>query len=518
MEVHAAEYSLLAPLVAIGFALTTKRVIPSLGAGVVVAALVAASIKPRSLVMNLAAYAEKSVWDLDHLTISAFSLTIAAMVGVVSQAGGTAALVGRVEQYAKGRRGAMVSSWLAGAIVFFDDYANCLVVGNSMGPLYDRHRVSRAKLSYIVDSTAAPVASLALVSTWVGYEVGLIDAALQDAGSSLNAFGVFVDAIPYRFYSLFTIVFVGTIALSGRDFGPMAAAEAEAQARPPEPAPDPADLPDPAHAWIAAIPVAVLVALTLTLLVADGANAIGPEWTSKRLFEILGEAKHAYTDMFAGAAVALVLGVLLTLRAGTVPASKLHKAAWSGMHPVFEALVVLYLAWMLTAAIDDTGAKFWLADLLGPIIPAWSLPTAVFVLAAGTAFATGTSFGTMGILIPLVVPLALTMGAGAPHILLGSTAAVLAGACLGDHASPISDTTVLSALGSGVDVVTHVRTQLPYALATGAVAIVFGTLPTGLGAPPLLMLPLGAAACIAIVMGVGRPVEGEAIVLSGRLG
>jgi Na+/H+ antiporter NhaC len=357
--------------------------------------------------------------------------------------------------------------------VFFDDYANCLVVGNAMGPLCDRFKISRAKLAYIVDSTAAPVASLALVSTWVGYEVGLIEEALIKAGSDTSAFALFVEALPYRFYSIFTLFFVGAVALTGRDYGPMLVAEAEARANP-EDTEAAAAADRGTHFALAAVPVLTLVLLTFTLLVLDGRSKLGDAAAGAPLFKVLGEA-DPYLSMFLGGLAAFLVASAMSLGMKVLEPKPLADAAWSSAKAVVEALAVLYLAWVLGDAIEHAGAADFLASVLSGRMEPWMLPSAVFLLSAGTAFSTGTSFGTMAILIPLAVPLGVSMGGpdGGP-ILLGATAAVLAGSCLGDHASPISDTTVLSALGSGVDLVTHVRTQLPYAMTTGLISIFVG--------------------------------------------
>ena len=219
--------SLLPPVVAVVCAWASRRVIPSLFLAALTAAMVATEGDLLDAPTLLARTLADNVLDPDNATITLFSVAVAATVGVLGRSGGTRALVARVERVATNRRRSMVASWLAGAVVFFDDYANCLVVGSAMGPLCDRFRVSRAKLAYIVDATAAPIASLALVSTWVGYEVGQIGDAIP-AGVDIQPFELFLGALPYRFYCLFTIAFVGAVALSGRDFGPMWKAESEA--------------------------------------------------------------------------------------------------------------------------------------------------------------------------------------------------------------------------------------------------------------------------------------------------
>ncbi len=495
--------TLLAPFVAIILALATKRILPSLAAASLVGVLIATDLDPIHAGILLLTIVRDVVWSGEHLTISGFSITVAAMVGLLGRAGATRALVRLVERVAKGRRGAMTASWLGGGLVFFDDYANCLVVGSAMGPLCDRFRVSRAKLAYIVDATAAPIASLALVSTWVGYEVGQIGDAIP-AGVDIQPFELFLGALPYRFYCLFTIAFVGAVVLSGRDFGPMWKAESEAATRE---VPQRERRADGARAWVAALPVLVLVTATFALLYSGGAAALGDQVSGARLFEILGAVEDPYTPMLLGALGALTLALLSVLGTRALAPVGAADAMWDGARAVFQALAVLYLAWTLGDVIEACGAGEFLKSLLAGRLPPAMLPLLTFLLAALTAFSTGSSFFTMGALIPLVVPLAVSLDGGAGPVLLASTAAVLDGAVLGDHASPISDTTVLSALGSGVDVLTHVRTQLPYALVAGAIAVLVGSLPAGLGVTPWLLLPLGAATSIAVVLLAGRPQE-----------
>ena len=493
--------TLLPPLVAILFAMASRRVVPSLLVAVLVGAIVVTSGDVVAAPPILATTVWGVVTDLDYLMITGFSVAVAATVGIMGRIGGTRALVAYVERYAKGRRGAMVSSWVAGAAVFFDDYANCLVVGTSMGPLCDRYGVSRAKLAYIVDATAAPLASVALVSTWVGYEVGLLDAELSAAGSSLAPFTVFVEALPYRFYCLLTIAFVGAVAITQRDFGPMWHAEAAAR-----PVPEAVEAPgQPApHLLLGVLPVASLVFGVFGMLIGHGLYNLGDEASGAALFEIL-DASNPFLDMLLGGSLALLVAIVLGLAVARLPPVDLAKASWAALKPMAHALAVLYLAWTLGTLIKQTNAAPFVAGLLEARLPPELLPLVTFLLASVTAFSTGSSYFTMGTLIPLVMPLALQVDPEGSAILLASTAAVLDGAVLGDHVSPISDTTILSSLGSSVDLVTHVRTQMPYALTAGAIAAVVCTLPAGYGAPPWLLVPVGIGLCIAVVRFVGRP-------------
>jgi len=496
--------TLLAPLVAIALALITRKVIPSLAAGVLVGALVGTRADVLLALENLVGFSVDIVTAPDKILICLFSLLVAGTVGVMGRAGGTRALVQKVEVFAKGRRGAMTSSWLAGAIVFFDDYANCLVVGSAMGPVVDRFRVSRAKLAYIVDATAAPVASLALISTWVGYEVSMIAENTPIDGA--NGFNIFLNALPYRFYCILTLFFVGAIALTGRDFGPMAEAEREAFRKPP-PEPTDAQARRATYVSLAAVPIAILVIGTFSLMFRAGWVALGPEAWGASPLAIMSAVEDPYPPMFFGSLGAFSAAVAMALATRTLKLGEVWQGAWGGMKVVLSALIILFFAWLLSDVIKDTNAREFIASgLEGRLMP-WLLPTLTFLLACATAFATGSSFSTMGVLIPIVIPLAYELDAGMGPVFLASCAAVLDGAVLGDHASPISDTTVLSSIGANVDVVTHVRTQLPYVLAVGAVAVLLGSLPAGLGWSPWLLLPVGGLCCVAIVRLFGQRPE-----------
>ncbi len=494
--------TLLPPLVAIGLALLTRRVLLSLSLAVIVGSVVASRGDVAAASRVLSDVVVGVVSDAGRLEITGFSLAVAAMVGVLSASGATRALVTWATRWARGRRGAMLATWAAGGAVFFDDYANCLVVGNTMGPLCDRHGVSRAKLAYLVDATAAPVASLALVSTWVGFEIGLLSDALADTGVVETGLQVFLLALPFRFYCWTTLGFVGMVAATGRDFGPMAVAEAEAAAAFTEPE----DAPDTPMA-VALVPIAALVFGTFGLIYASGASALGadPEApVDPALFEVLGAA-NAFRSMFLAAVGSLGLAVALVLATRSLRPARVVDAAWEGVKTIFTAMVVLYLAWTLGDLVQRTPAGAFLTSLLPSWLHPGFLPGLVFGLAALTAFSTGSSFFTMTTLIPMVVPLAAGLEGGvAGPVLLATSAAVLDGAVLGDHASPISDTTILSSAGSNVDVVTHVRTQLPYVILVGIAAVGLGTLPASFGVSPWLLVPLALMASGAVLLGLGR--------------
>ncbi len=479
-------WSLLPAILAIGLALASRNVILSLFGAVAVAGVIHVGQPLDGVLHALNDTIIAAIADPDHAKTLLFTVLIGAMVGIVGKSGGTRAVVEALARRAKSPRAVQVMSWLAGLVVFFDDYANCMIVGSAMGPLCDRYKISRAKLAYIVDATAAPVASLALVSTWVGFEVGVVQEGLELAGQSVEPYGFFVQTWPYRFYPIVAMLFVGMIALSGRDFGPMATHVDP----PPEEAGGQGDT-SQAPWWVAVFPVVTLVGVTLWALWSSGSAKAPP---GSAAFVVLQNA-DGYGAILQGAFAAVVLAVILTLLSKSLSLAEATEAALGGMKLMFEALVVLILAWSLSSAMKELEAPQYLVSVLRNVLSPQLLPTVTFLVGAAISFAVGSSYTTMGIMMPMVVPLAYELGAGDMTVPLASAGSVLAGACFGDHCSPISDTTVLSAIGSGCDLLAHVRTQLPYALLTGIACVLLGTLPAGYGLDPWVCCGLTLAAC-----------------------
>ncbi len=494
--------SILPAILAIFVALLTRKIFFGLGIGVAAGALVAHGGNPQASLLAVLRYCSSAVFDQSHTIITIFSLLIAATAHILTRAGAVTALTLRAGNLV--RRHLMVASWLGGLVIFFDDYANCLFVGNSFAPVYDRCRISREKLAYIVDSTAAPIASIAVISTWIGYELDLIGRALEDLPAPGVAFSIFLQSIPYRFYSLFTLAFVASIAFTGRDFGPMARAELRAARRPRSNVPPQEATPDQRLAWLASAVIGLLILATLTTLIVDGwAGTV----VAGRPLTLLGiiSAADPLQAILVGSVAAFGFAVLASLKMKAHSCHSLLQSTHSGFQSILGGLLVLYLAWTLGNALEEAETSAYLSSLLKTTVPAWVLPSLSFLLAAGTSFSTGSSFGAMGILIPIILPLAIVLGGeSGEFILYAGTASVLAGASLGDHMSPVSDTTVLSAAGSGVDVVSHTRTQLPYAFSVGIIALLVGYLPAGLGISPWVLIPCGVAGCVLVVRVLGR--------------
>ncbi|WP_376695273.1 Na+/H+ antiporter NhaC family protein [Wenzhouxiangella sp. EGI_FJ10305] len=522
---HYGWVSILPPLLAIALALIIRQVVPALFVGIWVGAWALNDFTLVGLFTGLLESFEvhvvSALADSGNASVILFSMMIGGMVGIISKNGGLQGVVERIVGFADSAGRASMATVAMGLAIFFDDYANTLVVGNTMRPVTDRMKVSREKLAYLVDSTAAPIASVALVTTWVGYEVGLIrDAMAGIAGLDANAYFVFLNSIAYSFYPLFALVLVFAVVLSGRDFGPMHTAERRArkEGRVAPEAVSTALVDDdmkqvqPAEgtrrlARNAVVPVAILVVSVVAGLFVSGEG---------ETLQALLESADAYKALLWGSLLGVVSAVIMTMLHRSLSIPELMGAWFTGLRSMLLAVVILVMAWALAGITEALGTAGFLSELLGDRLHPGLLPTVVFVLAAATAFSTGSSWGTMGILLPLMLPLTWALMSnngmtGVEHmpILYGSVAAVLGGAVWGDHCSPISDTTILSSMASQCDHIEHVRTQLPYAMFAGVIAIVLGTLPAGFGIPWWLCLPVGAIALIVGFRMVGRKVEVE---------
>jgi Na+/H+ antiporter NhaC len=511
--------SLLPPLVAIAAALLFRQVLVALALGVWLGATLVAGFDPWSgLLRTLDGYVVGAVADPGHAAILVFTILLGGMVGVIGRAGGGAGLANLVTGFATTRRRGQVSTWLLGLVIFFDDYANALLVGTSVRPITDRLRISREKLAFLVDATAAPVASLAVISSWIGVELGYIADQYRALGLEGEPFDVFLRTLPYRFYPVLMIVFVGLVAWTGRDFGAMARAERRAfhEGRLVREGAHPASDFDaettspaaPPRWWNALVPVAVVVAVAFGGIVITGRQGALAEGVEPTVRNIFGHASSVTALLWgAGLGCAAAIAVATVARGGPSFGQTVD-AAVDGMRAMLPACLILVLAWSLGAVCRDVGTAPYVVSLVGDGLPPALLPTVVFLTAAVVSFATGTSWGTMAILFPVVVPLAHALGGGEGPIMMGAMGSILAGAVFGDHCSPISDTTVLSSVASSCDHIDHVRTQLPYALVVGAVAVLFCELPVSAGVyPPWVGVGLGALVLFALVRWRGQDVE-----------
>lgn len=510
--------SILPPLVAIGIALIFRQVLLALFLGIWCGAWLAAGLTFENFFISffttLSDYIVAATADASHMSIIIFTLLIGGMVGVITENGGTRGVIKAISRFIKTKVQGQLTTALMGFIVFFDDYANTMVVGSTMRPLTDKLRISRAKLAYLVDATAAPVATIALVSTWIGAMVGFIsDAEEKMPNFNESAYAVFINSLPYNFYAFFTILFVIIIAWSGRDFATMLKARINLYKAKHDPKLDTYNLwkgkikkdqkkKKESHWANAAIPIAVLVL-----------GCIGGLWITGEgdSVQAIIETADSYKALLWGSLLSIVVAIVMTLSQKLLNVEDMLEGMMEGMHTMFDGLLILVMAWALSAITVEIGTADYLMSVFGDALNPYWLPALILVLSALTAFATGSSWGTMGILMPLVVPLAWEIGnsSGLPfemthEIIYASVSAVLAGSVWGDHCSPISDTTILSSIATQCDHVEHVNTQLPYAMIVGVISVLgmAGVLVAGI--PWWIIYPLGIIMIIAIIYTFGK--------------
>jgi len=547
--------SILPPLLAVLFALFFRRIVLALLVAVWLGAALQTDADPIAAIwMTISEYLWGSVADSFSLYIIGFTFSLVGMVHVIIRMGGIAGLLEAFSWLANSMRSTRVATSLMGLALFFDDYANTIVVGTTMRPLTDRQKISREKLAYLVDSTSAPIAGLAVISTWIGYEVGLFDELARQLQLGISGYGVFFQILPLRFYCILTLVFVFMIAFFGRDYGPMLKAEERArrtgnvlrEGATPLSSSDAKEDVDPKegipHRWInAVVPVACVIAGTLLGMYwsgwrspafADGIPGIGQLLGGEASLSTFGAAWGAaitematwtvWRDALSNAANAKVLfwgSVLGSLVAiGLALGQKLLDLedslhSWAQAIPMMGlAVAILVLAWAIQNVCSDLGTSIYLVGSVQHLVAPAVLPVLTFGLAAVVAFSTGTSWGTMGILLPAMIPMAHHMTAdmaGGELILFMCFGAVLDGAIFGDHCSPISDTTVMSSIASSVDHIDHVRTQMPYATTSMAASVGVGYVGVALGLPVVAAYVLGALLLLATLFVIGRvPKEG----------
>lgn len=523
-------YSILPPLVAIGIALIFRQVLFALFLGIWCGAFLAGDLSLggvfTSFFTSLDSYIVPATADVSHMSIIIFTLLIGGMVGIITDNGGTRGIIERITKFVRTKVHGQLMTSLMGFVVFFDDYANTMVVGNTMRPLTDKLRISRAKLAYLVDATAAPVATIALVSTWIGAMVGFIaDAESKMPNFNESAYAVFLNSLPYNFYAFFTILFVILIAWSGRDFATMLKSRINLYKAKHNPKLDTYNLwkdkieddeqtKKVSHWSNAALPILTLIFGTV------GGLFITGEGSSVQ--EII-ESADSYKALLWGSLISIAVAIVMTLWKKLLEVDEMLEGMMEGMHTMFDGLLILVLAWALSALTVELGTADYLMSVFGETLNAYWLPAIVFILSALTAFATGSSWGTMGILMPLVVPLAWEIGnntgldyAMTAEIIYASVSAVLAGSVWGDHCSPISDTTILSSIATQCDHVEHVNTQLPYAMIVGLLSVASLIAILVVGIPWWIIYPVGVVFIVAVIFKFGKIPDPEEYTPEGK--
>jgi len=523
--------SILPPLLAILFAIAFKEVISSLFLGILSGVFIHLYyVFPEKwlvsgIFLSITDYLLPAVADSGHISVILFSLLIGGTVAVISKNGGMAGMVRHISKFAKTPRSAQMATWFLGILIFFDDYANTLVVGNTMRPVTDKLRISREKLAYIVDATAAPVASIAFVTTWIGAQLGYIQDGIDTIdGLNSSPYAVFMSSLQFSFYPIFTLFFMWMLIRSKKDFGPMLYAEQRAR--------NAVDLNDdvaqseeissldpepnaPKRAFNAVIPVLVLIFGTLAGLWITGysdatwQNEAEGFWT--RLSGVIGNA-DSYKALLWSSVAALSVSILLSVMQRILKLQDSLNTVLKGFGFMLNAVVILCLAWTLSSLTEYLETATYITSSLQAINanPLW-FPAITFVLAALVSFSTGSSWSTMAILYPMLLPAVwlLCMEQGMEpeavlRIFFNVVSCVLAGSVLGDHCSPISDTTILSSLATSCNHLGHVRTQMPYALTVGGIALFIGTIPASLGISTWLLYPLGFLGIYVIIRIFGQ--------------
>lgn len=528
-------FTLIPPIVAILLAFITKNVVISLFIGVL----------SGGFILNLTGFnvfgaLTQAFLDFINRALNSLSdpwnagivmqvLVIGGVINLVAKMGGAKAIAEALAKKAKTAKSTQLITWFLGICVFFDDYANSLIVGPIMRPVADKMKISRERLAFIIDATAAPIAGLAIISTWIGLEVSLISEGFESIGVEASGFGVFLQTIPYRFYNILILAFIVITIITLREFGPMRKAEISARKL--------KDLTNEEIAvtsshmdelepkegvklsiWNAIVPIGALIISAIVAFYYSGYSSImaGDDIAIKAIVTNSPLSFKAILEVFAAsdASIALLQSAIFSTVVAIV------MAVWKKIFTISEAIevwidgmkgliitgVILILAWSLGSVIKELGAAEYLVEALNGAIPAFLLPSLIFILGAIISFSTGSAYGTMSILMPLAIPLAYKINPEMSFVIV-STSAVLTGAIFGDHCSPISDTTILSSMGAGCSHIDHVKTQMWYALFVAAITILFGYIPAGFGLPIYIVLPMSCVALFIGVMIFGKKVE-----------
>jgi len=508
-EVRSGPVVLWPSVLAVGLAFVTRDIYLSLFLGALAGAVLLQHGNIAAAFLDLfVKYLIPALKDPWNISVLVFTLMMGGFVEVLNRTGGMAALAERLLGRAHTPRRAGMSVFALGWLVFFDGLANSMLVGKTMRPVADRAGLSREKLAYIVDSTSSPIAGLALISTWVAYEMSVIRQGFENIGDPALAAGVapyqlLVQSLPFRFYNWFCLLLVFLAIWLGRDIGPMVAAERKARAaRQPDRA-SPEATNNPGRLWLAVVPLLVLIVGVFGGLFVQGGGLEHPLSVATAI-DAFGKADAALVFVCATAFASVVAMTCSALSPRDARAPGVVAVFLDGMKQMFLPVLILVFAWVLNGVIREMGTAAYLVSLLNNHISAAWLPAMVFAVAALISFSTGTSWGTMAIVMPLVIPVAasltgMTTAVGVGPVVIVTIGAVLAGAVFGDHCSPISDTTIVSAVSSDCDAMEHVRTQMPYALGAAGIALLLGYAPAGWGVSSWLLLPVGALACWALI-------------------
>ncbi|MGN0658424.1 MAG: Na+/H+ antiporter NhaC family protein [Emergencia sp.] len=513
--------SLVTPFIAIVLSFITKQVVLSLAAAIFVGAtIVNGGNVFHGFLRMCDTYLVGTVADSWDASLMLFILAVGGMIAVMSRMGGMQAMALAMAKKAQGSKNVLVMTWLLGLIIFFEDIANSLIVGPTMRPVADEARISREKLSYVIDSTAGPVTDMAPISSWVAHEIGMISLALTTVGmGAANVYGMFLQTIPYRFYNIFAVAMVIIVVLMQRDYGPMYKAEKRArltgklyedEAKPMMSKElDAMNVAEGAPLRIrnAAVPIIVFIVVTVAALWYTG-GGMEESFTLEGLATAFGNTDAASSILYS-VILTSVLCIIMAVAQKIMTLKEAIEVWLNGCKELLFTVTILLLAWSTGGVMSDLGTGAYISGLVSGSVPGIILPMIMFVISCLMAFSTGTSYGTSAIMIPIAFPLAMGVNGGVVDSLAIMTiAAVTCGAIFGDHCSPISDTTIMSSMGSAADLMDHVKTQIPYAVTVACVSAVAFILAAA-GLSPLIILPVGIVALALIVRFVGKSIRLE---------
>ena len=496
MPVKNTVWALTPPIMAISLALITKEVYSSLFIGVLTGAILNADFKPVEALDQLFPNGIMTVLaDKWNVGILVFLVILGTMVQLMNRAGGSAAFGAWAANRIKGRAGAQLSTMLLGCLIFIDDYFNCLTVGSVMRPVTDKHKISRAKLAYLIDSTAAPICIIAPISSWAAAVSGFVKGE--------NGISIFIQSIPFNFYALLTLLMMVFIILMKFDFGPMLQHENNARQgdlfttdkR------QQTDEGTQKGAKVGRVSDLVVPVVFLVIGCVIGMIYTGGFFSGKGFIDAFA-ASDASVGLVLGSAVALIITIAYYLVRQSLTFSACMDCLPEGFKQMVPAMLILTFAWTLKSMTDSLGAATYVASMVQNSADGLMgfLPAIIFLVAVGLAFASGTSWGTFGILIPIVVSCFQEVD---PQLMIISISACMAGAVCGDHCSPISDTTIMSSAGAQCEHLNHVTTQLPYALTTASVSF-FTFLVAGFTKSALISLVFGIVALFLLLLFIRR--------------
>ncbi len=481
---YATIWALLPPVIAIALALITKEVYSSLFIGILSGALLYSDFSVWGMVTNTFDVMIGKLSDSWNVGILIFLVILGMMVSLINKAGGSAAYGRWASEHIKTRGGAMLSTLVLGMLIFIDDYFNCLTVGSVMRPVTDKHGISRAKLAYIIDATAAPICIIAPISSWA--------AAVSSVAPEGEGLSLFIKSIPYNFYALLTIAMVIMITLMGFDFGKMRIHEANAQngdvfttaARPYADGDQDEGNPRGTVVDLVLPIVSLIVSCVVTMIYTGGFFDAGSE-SYMNLIDAFGNS-DASVGLVLGSFIALMITFIVYIPRKVITLKQFTESLADGFKLMVSAMLILTFAWTLSGVTNNLGAKIFVAEIVRGAASGLAnfLPAIVFLIAAGLAFATGTSWGTFGVLLPIVCSV-FPEG----ELMIVAVSACLAGAVAGDHCSPISDTTIMASTGAQCDHINHVSTQLPYVLTVCSISFV-GFILAGFIQNALIVLPI----------------------------